>query len=629
MVMGLDRVEARTSDSPMSRSPQPLSLLLLLASLAGCAREPGRTSAVERTGPPEVAVASPPARPVAQLGPLAPPAELTLLPPEAHLVRIALALHGTRPTAAALAAVRADPEALGRIVDGYLDDPEFGAVIRDMWNEVLLLRVEANRYKLPLLGPLADRGGDAAYMSAVPEEPLRLIEYVAVNDRPFSEIVTADHAIASEMAIDAWGATPMPPDPGAKLPAGWQKVAWDSGQPMAGILSSGALWLRHPSNGTNNHRGQAELIAESLLCSGFLGRDVPLFNNIDLSDEDAVKSALTTNESCVSCHQTLDPLASHLFGFVRMAPGGIRKSYDGDRCVKERGLCYPLSEYRPQVANSYRKKTGREPNFFGLPSTDLRTLATQIAADPRFSMCSARRFYAYFMQVDLDDIPDATATALQDAFIAGELRVKPLVKAIVMSDDFRAVGAREGSPAAALVGRKTTRPEQLERLIADLTGFLWHAAPGKAGKAGKADKADQFGEVPLMQTDRFGYRAMAGGVDGFQITEPSFAYSPTRMLVLQTLAAEAAAYVVEQDFVAAKPQRRLLQTIDAPYTAEPAVRAQIAALYERVLAETVRPDGPEVDAAHALFLQGLAGGPRRAWTLLLTALLQDPRIAFH
>lgn len=610
--------KARTPDSTMPRSPRTLSLLLL-ASLTGCAREPGRTSRAEPTGSPEVATPSGPDRPVTPLGPLAPAEQLTLLPPEAHLVRIAVALRGARPSPAELAAVRADPGALGRIVDGYLDGPEFGAVVRDMWNEVLLLRAETRRYMLPPLGPLQDRGGDADYMRAIPEEPLRLIEYVAVNDRPFSEIVTADHAIASELGIAAWGATPLPADPGARLPEGWQKVAWDSGQEMAGVLSSGALWLRHPSNGTNNHRGQAELIAESLLCSGFLGRDVPLFNNIDLADEDAVKSALTTDESCVSCHQTLDPLASHLFGFVRVAPGAIRKSYAGDRCGTERGQCYPLSEYRPQVANSYRRKTGREPNFFGLPSTDLRTLAAQIAADPRFSMCSARRFYAYFMQVELDDIPDATATALQDVFIAGDLRVKPLVKAIVMSDDFRAIGARAGTPAAALVGRKTTRPEQLERLIADLTGFTWRAVAGKG----------QVEQVSLLQSDRFGFRAMAGGVDGDQVTEPSFSYSPTRMLVLQTLAAEAAAHVVEQDFAAAKAQRRLLRSIDEPDTAEPAVRAQIAALIELVLAEQVRPDGPEVDAAHALFVHGLADGPRRAWTLLLTALLQDPQIAFH
>jgi hypothetical protein len=589
---------------------------LVLAGLAGCARERGTTTAAA-VADPAAAPAAAPAVAAARLRPLAPAADLTLRSPEDHLVRIALALRGTRPDPDELAAVRADPGAIDAIVDRYLDAPAFGEVVRDLWHEVLLLRVDYKRFMLPAIGPLADRGGDAAYLAGVAEEPLRLIEYVAVNDRPFGEVVTADYAIASDLAVAAWGATPLPPEPGARLPDGWRRVAWDSGQPMAGILSSGALWLRHPSNGNNNHRGQAEVLADALLCSGFLARDVPLFGDVDLSDPDAVRVALTGDPACVACHQTLDPLASHLFGFQRVAPNAVRKAYDGDACVKERA-CYPLEEYRPQAAGSWRRRTGRAPNFFGLPSDDLRTLGAQIAADPRFATCSAKRFYGYFMQVDLDAVPDATAAALQDAFVAGGLRVKPLVKAIVLSDDFRAVGARAGSPAAALVGRKTTRPEQLGRLVADLTGFTWTARAGKA-----------VGDVDLLGTDRLGFRGMAGGVEGFQVTEPNFAFDPTRTLVLQTLAAEAAAHVVAADFAAARAQRRLLTAIDEQDTAAPAVRAQIAALYERVLAERVAVDGPEVDAAHALFTAGLAAGPRRAWTLLLTALLQDPRVAFH
>ena len=615
-------------------APRVLSLVSCCL-LVACAREPGR-AAGRRVA--DAAPASPPAAVkavtvAAPLPSLAPAAELELLTPEAHLMRVAVALRGARPTPAELAAVRADPSAIAGIVDTYLAAPEFGAMVRDVWTEALLLRVDVGRFVLPAVGPLADRGTEAEYLREVSEEPLRLIEYVAVNDRPFSEIVTADYAIASELAIAVWGATPLAADAGAQLPAGWKKVAWDSGQPMAGILSSGALWLRHPSNGTNNHRGQAELVSESLLCSGFLARDVPLFNNIDLSDEEVVKTALTTDPGCVSCHQTLDPLASHFFGFPKISSGNVRKSYEGDTCARpERGFCYPLTEYREKQAGLWRKRTGRAPNFFGLPSQDLRTLAAQIAEDPRFSMCAARRFYGYLMQVDPSDLPDASAAALQDVFIAGGLQVKPLIKAIVLSDDFRAVGARQGSAAAGLVGRKTTRPEQMERLIADLTGFTWMATPGAGvGKgAGKlAKKVSSFGEVALLSTDRFGYRAMAGGVEGFQVTEPSFAYNPTRMLVQQTLAAEAAAHVVEQDFAAAKGQRRLLQQIDEADTAAPAVRAQIAALYERVLGERVAADSPEVDAAHALFKRGLADGPRRGWSLLVAALLQDPQVAYH
>lgn len=606
---------------------------------AACAREPGRAGGRHVADTAPVSAPATPVKPIplaAPLRSLAPAAELELLPPEAHLMRVALALRGGRPSPAELAAVRSDPNALAGIVDGYLAAPEFGALVRDVWNEALLLRVDINRFVLPAVGPLAQRGSEAEYLRDVPEEPLRLIEYVAVNDRPFSEIVTAQYAIASELAIAVWGATPLAPDPGAWLPAGWKKVAWDSGQPMAGILSSGALWLRHPSNGTNNHRGQAEVVAEALLCSGFLGRDVPLFNNIDLSNEEVVKTALTSDPGCVSCHQTLDPIASHFFGFPRVAPGAVRKAYErGDECANpERGMCYPLGEYREKQAGQWRKKTGRAPNFFGLPSQDLRTLAAQIAEDPRFSMCAARRFYGYLMQVDPDDLPDASAAALQDVFIASGLQVKPLIKAIVLSDDFRAVAARPGSAAAGLVGRKTTRPEQLARLIADLTGFTWTAtqtASGqKGGKKGKGGKqVPDYGEVALLASDRFGYRAMAGGVEGFQVTEPSFAYNPTRMLVLQTLAAEAAAHVVAQDFAAAKGERRLLQQIDEADTSAPAVRAQIVGLYARVLGEAVTADSAEVDAAHSLFTRGLQDGPRRAWTLVIAALLQDPQVAYH
>lgn len=600
--------------------------LVALVAVSGCLREPAASrpkgdADAEAAASPEAAALAPapaPTRPWARLAPLAPTGSLVLLTPEEHLVRIALVLRGARPRPAELEAVRRDPSALEGIVDRYLDEPIFGEVVRDLWNEVLLLRVEAPRYTLPPVGPLAAFADAPEALRTIAEEPLRLIEYVAVNDRPFSEIVTADYALATEVGIAAWGATPLPAEAGAVLPEGWQRVRWDSEQPMAGLLSSGALWLRHPSNGANNHRAQAEVIAESFLCSGFLERDVPLFNNIDLADEDAVKSALTREPGCVSCHQTLDPLASHLFGFVRVAPGPIRRAYDDDgECVKPgRGFCYPLAEYDPKRARSWRKRTGRAPNFFGLPSDDLRSLGAQIADDPRFSMCVARRFYSYFMQVEPDAIPDATAASLQDALLGADLRVKDLVKAIVLADEFRAIGGP--APADALVGRKTTRPEQLARLVADVTGFHWTVARGKR----------KPGEIDLLATDRVGFRAIAGGVEGIGVTEPSFAYSPTRTLVLQALAVEAADFAVGRD-LEAPPAARELLTIDAGDHDEAALRRQIVALHRRVLGELIEPRGPEADAALALLRPTLARDPRRAWTLLLSALLQDPRIAFH
>jgi len=611
------------------RRAATLTLLVPLVALAACSREQ-RTRQAD--SPPTDVVAAAPASakaasPIAAavLRPLAPASDLEFLTPDDHLTRVALVLVGRRPTAAELAAVRQDPGALAGIVDGYLADPAFGAVIRDMWHEVLLLRVEGKPV-LPRYGGLP-QGTDAEWIRDVSEEPLRLIEHVVTHDLPFGAIVTADYTIASDLALQVWGGTALPPDPAAPTAEGWHRVAWDSGQPMAGLLSSGALWLRHPSNGTNLHRGQAELIADSLLCSGFLGRDVPLFNNIDLSDETAVKEALTREPGCVSCHQTLDPLASHLFAFQRIGGNTVRKAYDKSdptKCLSpERGNCYPLAEYRPKLAEAWKRKTGRPPGYFGLPSADLRGLAAQIADDPRFSMCAARRFYGYFMQVDPADIPDPTAASLQDALIAAGMRVKPLIKSIVLSDDFRAVGARADSPASALVGRKTTRPEQLGRLLASLTGYTWTggSAPGGRGKkAGKA--AGRHADVSLLDTDLFGFRAMAGGVEGVQITEPSFAYSPTRALVLQTLASEAASH--------AAAEGELLTIADGD-TSEPAVRRQLVDLHARLLVETLPASDLAIDAGLALFRASLPRpqDTRHAWTVVLTALLQDPRIAFH
>lgn len=612
----------------MTPRAAPLALLVLLAA---CSRE-HRANKADKTPSDTAAVATAPPRsqPIAAvpLRPIAPPADLKFLSPADHLTRIALVLAGRRPSDAEFAAVRKDPAALAALVDGYLDGPVFGAVVRDMWHEVLLLRVEGSKTVLPRYGGLPE-GTDGEWIRDVSEEPLRLIEHVVVHDRPFGEIVTAEYAIASDLGLQVWGGSKLPPGPDAP-PEGWHKVAWDSGQPMAGVLSSGALWLRYPSNGTNLHRGQAELLADAFLCSGFLGRDVPLFNNIDLSDEDAVKEALTREPGCVSCHQTLDPLASHLFAVQKFGANVIKKAYDKadtTKCVNEqRGGCYPLTEWRPNQSKAWQKKTGRPPGYFGLPSDDLPKLGAQLAADPRFSMCVARRFYGYFMQVESDQIPDPTAAALQDALIAADMRIKPLVKSIVLSDDFRAISVKGDGPAGAIVGRKTTRPEQLGRLIADLTGFVWTASPAGKGKNGRPIKgaaAKRFGEVSLLDTDFFGYRTLAGGVEGMQITEPSYAYSPTRTLVLQTLAAEAAASAVAAGD---------LLTIPAGDTADTAVRDQLVALHGRLLAETVTASDPAVDAGLALFKSGL--GPKgkdtaRAWTLVLTALLQDPRIAFH
>src|SRR5262245_52194681 len=69
-----------------------------------------------------------------------PPDETVYLSALDRLGRISMALKGTRPSIADSRAVDADPAALGAIVDGYLESDEFGATLRDLHNEALLVR---------------------------------------------------------------------------------------------------------------------------------------------------------------------------------------------------------------------------------------------------------------------------------------------------------------------------------------------------------------------------------------------------------------------------------------------------------------------------------------------------------
>ena len=137
----------------------------------------------------------------------------------------------------------------------------------------------------------------------------------------------------------------------------------------------------------------------------------------------------------------------------------------------------------------------------------------------------------------------------------------------------------------------------------------------------------------LALTDRTGYRTMAGGVDGETVPYPSHQVTPVKSLVVSSYATEAAAWIVREDTAArGNETARLLRVIaaaDRP-TDEAVVREQLVALYLDVLSLVVTEDSSEVDAAYALFTGSLAeADASTAWTITLSALLQDPRLLHY
>ncbi|MCY1005825.1 hypothetical protein OV079_09650 [Nannocystis pusilla] len=549
------------------------------------------------------------------------PPETVPLSATDHLIRISMALRGTRPSLAELTQVAEDPATLPAIVDAYLESELFAQTVKDMYAEALLMRAQLGQSMLPYAGPLLGLD-DATYLASVPEEPLELIAAVVRDPlRSFTEIVTTDEVYVNQVGAAAWHVAGYDPD----APEAWQMVHYDDERPQGGgVLASSALWHRHRANGNNYQRVRANLVARVFLCEDFLTRDLPPFPPVDFSDVEALQNALQSNPGCVSCHQTLDPLASYFWGAQSRGRAGIAQAYDpmtGECLAGKEHLCFPTEEYVKTQETAWKKTTGRAPGYYGAPTPDghLDTLGEHVAADPRFSQCAARRFYSYMAQVDLEAVPFALVDELDAAFhVEDRLDVRALARAIVLSDEFRASHAETPAEADAVVGLKVARPEQLERLFADLTGFRW---------IGMRQPGDVHGEFPLLNSDGWGYRAMAGGIDGYSITQPTWTFNPTRTLVVQALASEAAGYVVDRDFATAeKANRKLLGLVDEDAETA-AVRAQIAELHARVLGELVAPDSAEVDESFALW-SAVSGVARQRWKILLTAMFQDNRVVF-
>jgi hypothetical protein len=530
------------------------------------------------------------------------PAPIYLGPTE-HLVRVSMALRGVRPSAEELAAVEADPEAIEGIVDGYLDDPRFGTIVRDLHNDALLVLADFLVFPAGFLpkGPVADV--DVYRLNrSITEAPLRLVEHVVMTDRPYTEIVTAEYTLADQIVADVWG---VPYEGNGST---WEVTSWQDERDQAGILSDPWLFQRYQSTVSNANRGRANAISRALLCYDFLSRDIEVDASVNLADPDAVANAVVENPACASCHQGLDPLA----GFLRdWAPVYVPSDVE-----------YPFDSYMPGVFEDIGA-TVRDSNFFGRAGEGLGDLGRFIAEDPRFSLCAAQRFYAYFHQVEVEDVPLEVAARLQTELVDSGMSAKALARAIVLDDEFRVSHADPADPGENdPVGVKKARPVQLSLLFDDLTGFRW-----------RTDLTEfDLAPIDLLDDSFLGYNVLMGGIDSLFVTRPSHTYSATASLGLRSLSREAANFVVDEDF--AEPDldaRRLLTRVTPTDTDEDLVREQIAVLHLRILAHSVEPDGPEVSATYELFQAALdhSSDVTRAWKVTLTALLQDVEIAYY
>ncbi|MFT4625419.1 MAG: hypothetical protein ACI8PZ_004087 [Myxococcota bacterium] len=516
--------------------------------------------------------------------------DLEFLQPREQLIRLSVDLRGVHPTEAELVAFEGGSLSWHAAADAWLDDPRFLDRVEEVVNDRLLTRVDDTYFDADELG--VSRVDEGRLVDAIGGEPLKLARWIVANDRPWTELVTADHTMASPLLAELWDIE----HPGG---TGWQPAQYRDGRPHAGILSMTTTWQRYPSMGGNANRHRANAISKMLLCDDYLER--PIVLNRAAVDQLVIdpEQAIATNPTCQSCHSTLDPLSANLFGFF---------TYD-----EEDGIGRTV--YHPELEEGWRDYAGREPGYFGRPVGNLVELGAAIGDDPRFVDCAVQTFWEGFTQRTLDPADWSEVQRHREVFEQTDLRVKELVRSIVAGAEYRARRSTDPELDARLAGVKTATPAQLASIIEGLTGYRW-----------------AFDERE-MRHDARGLAVLAGGVDGRYVTERSYAPGVGTAFTHERLAQAAGWHVARADL---DPERvlpaKLLVHVDrqmVPDASPIEFRQQFDHLYLTITGLPA-PEGSSA-ALDGLWraIYAVDADPEAAWAGVVSAVLRDPRVLFY
>ncbi len=516
----------------------------------------------------------------------APGARYESLPEALLLRRMSLDLRGVTPTLDELERLEQDPEALDELRREFLDDPRLEdrlvSFFAERWHTRLdEFQVGAPDYHLP---------GDLEFEleRSVGEEPLRLMARIAYDDRPWTDIVTADHSMANPLLGQIWE---------LDYPAGsqgWREVHYDDGRPAVGVLATNGLWWRYTTNSSNMNRSRAAAIARLLLCQDLLSRPVSLDGAIQLDEEDGTAEAISTVPGCVACHATIEPLAASLFGFWTVI------GYNPDE----------LSSYHPEREQLGPVYLGVQPGYYGQPIEGLVELGAAIANDSRFYRCAAQSAAEALWRRPVGTRDFRTIDELRRGFLVDGLLYRELLVRVTDTEEYRAGALGPAATEEDLQRERTWRmqsPDQLSTSVEELTGFLW-----------------TWQGFEQLANDDPGYRVLAGGVDGWAVTRPQQDPGLTWAIFVERLAQAAAAHTVDRELVDGGARRLLLQVELTDRPGDPAWDEDLAQVYLRLFAEL--PSDEELSEVQEIWTQlESSEGPAEAWKLLLSALLRDPR----
>lgn len=545
------------------------------------------------------------------------------------LRRATLSLAGRLPTAAELERVQKEGlAAVSAILDEVLKEEAFYTRLREGFNDIFLtLGVDGNpdqtvlsydhfsttrgwyqKHDLSHIADEAERrkaGYKLAndYRKALLAEPMELVEHIVRNDRPFTEIITADYIMMSPYTARGYGMFDEvkdrfqdPEDPFEFIPVRLKALVGrekrqnqesESGfYPHAGILSTFQYLRRYPTTETNRNRLRARMYYQH-----FLGIDVlELAARVSDAAAATAKYEIPTMQAaeCVVCHKTLDPVSS-LFQDYYAFEGVYGRRKDG--------------WYKDMFQAGFEGEDMPPEERW----RSLQWLGERTVKDPRFAIAMVEHVYYILtgrkVLLPPKDVDDPFFAARRRAwqeqrklientaqkFASNNFNLKDVFKDLIVSDFYRvdglATAINDPARRAELddVGLvRLLAPEQVENKIGAIFGQRW----------GRLN--DQLA-------------MLYGGIDSQEVTERAPDPSGAMGAIQRTLSNDVACKQVLKDFARAPADRLLFPGIEPDVLpgdsaeADEKIRSAIVNLHERILGQRAAADSPEIDRTYRLF----------------------------
>jgi len=442
----------------------------------------------------------------------------------------------------------------------------------------------------------ADRGlirSNAGYGVAM--SAIELIAYIVENDKPFTEILTADYVMVNPYSATIFGANIVDnPDfsftygdvAGSKEKTSFIPTTLIDKDlraiPHAGVLSTLPFLSRFPSTSTNLNRKRAATIFKI-----FLDTDIEGLASRTALDLDNVIGEFPTLEDpqCKACHDVMDPVAGLLKNWTN---GG---EYRGDYAK------WGDTKLPPEMLSPGFSKVLEDALPSEFSDKALVWLAQRIAADNRFAISITKlALSALVGQKELNDVE--LLERLKSTFIDSNYNFKELVKSVVLTEYFRADAY---VPSVNLVNldqlgsAHLLTPEQLNAKVISVTGgYEWKSPSNK------------------KLTDRDTYNILYGGIDSQNIITRTAAPTGIMAAIQERLAFQTSCETTPLDFSKPAIERvyyKLVEITDLP--ADPAsalkIKENIQFLFSHILGELHAIDSVEVLEVFNLFAAAIEG----------------------